>query len=103
MPEIKQEERWEMTENLGETEGASTQTGFAEVVARALTDADFRESLYADGRATVLQNYRLSAGDIAALASIPRAVLEEQAASLSKSVGSTKVAVAIGIGAQGSF
>jgi hypothetical protein len=52
--------------------------GLAELIGRALTDERFRAMLYED-RATVLESYELSPGDIEALERLDRETLEQYA------------------------
>lgn len=52
--------------------------GFTELIGRALTDQDFRETLFRD-RANAVERYELSPADLEALDNLSRETLEEHA------------------------
>jgi hypothetical protein len=72
-----------------------------EVLGRALVDDDFRKLLYED-RSTAVSEYELTDSDEQVLSNIPAEMFEQQAVAFREGsvVGA---AVAIGIGARGTF
>ena len=58
--------------------GGGASNGFSELIGRALTDKDFRASLYTK-RDAALKGYSLTKADRAALDQLPREELENQA------------------------
>jgi hypothetical protein len=64
------------------TQGRPSQ-GLTELIGRALTDRDFRESLFRD-RAKAVERYELSPADLEALDHLSRETLEEHARQFSE-------------------
>lgn len=61
--------------------------GLTELLARALTDSQFREKLFSDREAAV-QEYQLSQGDLEAVAHLDRKEIDQQAQSLAHGASS---------------
>jgi hypothetical protein len=64
--------------DAGSSSPGRASQGLTELIGRALTDEQFRETLYQD-RAQAVKGYRLTAADRDALDNLPRETLEEQA------------------------
>ena len=64
--------------NVSSSSSQGVSPGLTELLGRALTDVDFRESLYRD-RETAVREYSLTETDLRALQNLDRETLEEHA------------------------